>query len=154
MNPQHCYDSHLVWEGSTGRGVRHYSRRHRVVAPPARAELTVSADPQFHGMADLLNPEQLVLMAASSCQLLSFLALAAAGAVDVLSYVDEARAVMSAPPNRLTRIDLAPEIVVAADTELSAVHRLVKRAHESCYIANSLSAHVFVAATVSRTSHR
>jgi len=152
MNPQHSYDSHLVWEGSTGAGVRDYPRTHWVVAPPARTELTLSADPHFRGEADFLNPEQLVVVAASSCQLLSFLALAATEGVDVVSYVDEARGVMPDPPTRLTRIDLAPEIAVAAGTDPDLVHRLVEQAHQGCYVANSLYTQVVITPTVIEAS--
>lgn len=148
MNAQHCYDSHLVWEGSTGTGVRDYPRTHRVVAPPAHAELALSADPHFRGDGDLLNPEQLVVMAASSCQLLSFLALAAAQGLDVVSYVDEARGVMPEPPVRLTRIDLTPVITVGSGTEPDAIHRVVEQAHRQCYVANSLTTEVVVTPTV------
>ena len=40
----------------------------------------------------VLNPEQLLLMAASSCQMLWFLHLAAKARMDVVAYEDEAEA--------------------------------------------------------------
>ena len=48
----------------TAAGYRAYPREHRAVAPPA-PEIRLSADPQFRGDAGLMNPEQLLVMAAA-----------------------------------------------------------------------------------------
>ena len=146
----HTYESHLLWEGTTGHGYRGYSRSHRAVAPPSTVEIPLSADPHFLGDQARINPEQMLVMAASSCQLLAFLALAATRGVDVRGYEDEAAATMpqTDAPMYVTTITLSPHIVVAADTEVSQVEKLVHEAHESCYIANSLRGSVVVEATV------
>jgi organic hydroperoxide reductase OsmC/OhrA len=138
----HTYRSQLSWEGSTGVGYEHYERAHRVVMPPAESDLTLSSDPAFRGDAQLANPEVLLLAAASSCQLLSFLALAARSSIDVLAYSDDAEAVMPEddPPLRITRIVLRPRIVVAEGSPLERVERLVHKAHDQCYVANTLNA--------------
>ena len=88
----------------------------------------------------------LLVAAASSCQLLSFLAIAARSGVDVLSYSDDAEGVMPEddPPTRITRIVLRPRIVVAEGSRLERVERIVHKAHEECYIANSLKTAVEV----------
>jgi organic hydroperoxide reductase OsmC/OhrA len=137
----HTYRSQLSWEGSTGIGYEQYERAHRVVMPPAEGDLTLSSDPAFRGDAKLPNPEALLLAAASSCQLLSFLALAARSGIDVLAYSDEAEAVMpeEVQPMRITRILLRPRIVVAEGAPLERVERLVHKAHDQCFVANSLS---------------
>ena len=71
----HQYSTALSWEGSTGAGYRAYGREHDVQI--SEEILTLSADAAFRGDASLPNPEQLLLAAASSCLLLSFLAVAA-----------------------------------------------------------------------------
>ena len=78
--------------------------RHR--SPDPRSALDLSSDPAFRGDATRLNPEQLVVAAASSCQLLSFLAVAARARLNVVSYTDAATAVMAASdrPRSITRI--------------------------------------------------
>ncbi|HEX3815455.1 MAG TPA: OsmC family protein [Mycobacteriales bacterium] len=138
----HEFRSQLAWTGSTANGYRGYDRTHRVSTPPAVAELAVSADRAFRGDPDQHNPEQLLLAAASSCQLLSFLALAARDAVDVREYADDAEAIMpvGAQPMRITRVTLRPRILVAAGTDLALVRRLVPEAHDGCFIANTLNA--------------
>src|SRR5450631_3224215 len=105
----HTYATHLVWEGSTAEGYRSYSRDHSGVTVPATQELALSADPAYRGNRDLLNPEQLLVMAASSCQLLSFLAVAARQGFTVLGYTDDAQGWMDVTdtPVRVGRIMLS-----------------------------------------------
>ncbi len=146
MPHTHVYRTRLDWHGSTGAGYESYGRIHRVAVPPADGELVLSSDVAFHGDARLPNPEQLLLAAASSCQLLMFLAIAARSKVDVLAYEDEAEAVMpeDQKPMRITRIALRPRIVVAAGADLDRVRRLVERAHDECFIANTLNAEISI----------
>ena len=86
------------WDGSTAGGYDAYDRTHTVHLPPAEGALSVSADPAFLGDGRLVNPESLLLAAAASCQLLSFLAVAARARIAVTGYLDEARAVMGDDP--------------------------------------------------------
>lgn len=146
----HTYAARLEWTGSTGVGYRVYPRAHRASAAPASAQLELSADRAFRGDPTLLNPEQLVVMAASSCQLLSFLAVAAREDVVVLGYQDDAQGVMplKADPMRITRITLRPRITVATDTPEDTVHRIAKQAHRECFIANTLTADIEIEVSV------
>ena len=150
MTHPHTYTSRLSWQGSTGVGYDAYDRTHRVATPPADHELVLTSDPAFLGQPALTNPEQLLLAAASSCQLLSFLAMAARSRIDVLSYDDEADAVMpeDVRPVRITRITLRPRIVVADGVDLDKARKLVGRAHHACYIANTVNAEIIIDAVI------
>jgi organic hydroperoxide reductase OsmC/OhrA len=147
---QHTYRTLLSWSGSTGAGYEAYDRTHRVELPPGAPALTLSADTAFRGSDGLTNPEQLLLAAASSCQMLSFLAIAARSGIDVLDYADEAEAVMPEDdrPVRITRITLRPRIVVAAGTDSERALRIVDKAHRECYIANSLRSEIVIEPTI------
>lgn len=142
----HRYQATCHWTGDTAVGYEGYDRTHTSSAPPASTELTVSADPAFRGDPQHLNPEQLVVVAASSCQLLSFLAIAARARVQVLEYDDHAEAQMPEDdePVRLSRITLRPRIVVGPGVKKERVLKLAEMAHEQCYIANSLRTEVAV----------
>lgn len=146
----HVYKATCRWRGTTGAGYEAYGRAHEAAAPPARASLALSSDPHFGGDPGRLNPEQLVVVAASSCQLLSFLALAARARLDVVSYVDEAIGEMAEDegPMHLNRIMLRPSITIAGQASEDAVRRLVRLAHEECYVANSLRSDVLVEPTL------
>jgi organic hydroperoxide reductase OsmC/OhrA len=146
MDDMHLYRARVEWEGSTGEGYDDYTREHSVSASPASQTLTLSSDPSFRGDPDRLNPEQLLLVAASSCQLLEFLAICARARIDIVSYSDEAEAVMltDEEPMRITRITLRPRIVVGAGAKEERVRRYVDLAHEHCYIANSLRSEMVI----------
>ncbi len=140
----HRYEVDCAWEGSTGVGYDAYDRGHRASVHPALDALAMSADPAFRGDASRVNPEQLLLLAASSCQLLSFLAVAARARVDVVSYTDRAEAVMPEDdqPVRITTITLRPQIRVRGDVDEGRLRHLCEVAHRECFIANSLTSEV------------
>src|SRR5258708_599175 len=142
----HRYRARCSWKGTTSVGYEKYDRTHTVCAPPALPSLTLSSDPAFRGDASRLNPEQLVVIAASSCQLLSFLAIAARARVEILEYEDDAEAEMPEGdlPVRITAIKLKPRIVVGPGVSEARVRQLVGQAHDECYIANSLKSNVTV----------
>ncbi|MGE3620268.1 MAG: OsmC family protein [Acidimicrobiia bacterium] len=151
----HSYTTELSWHGSTGEGYDGYGRAHRLVVPSTGTTLDLSADPSFGGDPARVNPEELLLAAASSCQLLSFLAVAARARVDVVGYADAAEASMpeDGRPVWITRIVLRPVITLgpsgAAVTDERLAH-LVEVAHRECFIANSLRSEIEVRPTFVR----
>lgn len=145
MSGAHEYVVDLQWSGSTGEGYQHYSREHTMRTGAAIGPF--SADPAFGGDASLANPERLLVMAAASCQLLSFLAVAARSRVDIVGYADRAVGVMphrSDGPMSVTRITLSPQITVSGDAPEAKLHRMVEIAHRECFIANSLRTEIAV----------
>jgi organic hydroperoxide reductase OsmC/OhrA len=142
----HTYTVRASWTGTTAVGYDAYDRAHTLSADPAGQSLALSGDPHFGGDPARLNPEQLLVVAASSCQLLSFLAVAARARIDLREYRDEAEGTMDEgdPPVRLNRITLRPHMVLAAGPSEARVRRLVDLAHRECYIANSLKTEVVV----------
>ena len=148
--PGHSYRAQVQWAGTTADGYAEYSRAHTAYTPPAPEGFDLSADPHFRGDGDLPNPEQLFVLAASSCQLLSFLALAARRRIDVRAYEDDATGDMPehAAPQRITRITLRPKVTVADGTDVAQVQKLLYEAHRECYISNSITSEVVLEPTV------
>jgi len=140
QHKEHHYTAVCSWRGSTGLGYEQYSRTHEMSAPPAKAHLKMSSDPAFRGDPALLNPEQLLVLAAASCQMLSFLAVAARKRLNVVEYEDRAEGFMPEDdkPIRITRITLHPRIVFEGPTDPDAANHAVELAHQQCFIANSL----------------
>lgn len=146
----HHYETNCVWEGSTGVGYEKYIRAHHVSVTPAEAILNLSSDPAFRGDPRLINPEQLLVASASSCQLLAFLAVAARAGIDVRRYDDRAEGEMpeAEEPIHITRIRLKPRIEIAAGPSEARVRDAVRQAHDECYIASSLKTDVSVEPTI------
>lgn len=159
MTPEHGathrYTAQLTWAGSTAEGYDRYSRAHEATCGPSTGDgdrtpkppLPLSSDPAFGGDPAKLNPEQLLVLAASSCQMLSFLAVAARARIDVTQYEDDAEGVMPEDdrPVRITRILLRPQITIKGDAPDDArLRQLVDTAHRHCFIANSLSTEIAI----------
>ena len=106
----------------------------RVVRVPLSAEHAV-------------DPEEALVAALSSCHMLWFLSLAAASGLRVDEYTDTATGVMgknAAGRTAMVRVTLHPRVICSggrqpARAELDALHR---RAHEECFIANSVTTDV------------
>ena len=143
------YETRVRWTGSTGLGWEHYDRTHVATAPPAEQEVRVTTG-ESKGDPAILNPEQLLLMAASSCQMLWFLHLAAKARIDVVEYEDSATALMPTDeqPVRITEIALRPRIVVSGEASEGRVLKLANTAHEHCFVANSLNSQMTLQPTV------
>jgi organic hydroperoxide reductase OsmC/OhrA len=146
----HRYSATCNWIGSTATGYELYGREHSLSASPAKAVIHASSNPAFRGDPTLLNPEQLLVMAAASCQMLSFLAIAARKRIDVVEYTDQAEGFMpeADKPLRITRIMLRPHIVIAGQGDQDQIHKMVELAHRQCFIANSLKTDIDIAARV------
>ena len=142
----HSYRASCSWSGSTGQGYDHYVRDHTGATPPAGATLQLSGDTAFKGDAGRANPEQLLVLAAASCQLLSFLARAARARIDVLAYEDDAEGEMpeDAQPMAIASILLRPRITLAPGTDLEKARAQVLKAHEDCYVAASLKTQIVI----------
>jgi organic hydroperoxide reductase OsmC/OhrA len=146
MAAKHAFRAHLVWNKG-GEGTA--AGNHRVELE-GRPVLEVSAAPQYRGDGSKPNPEELFLASLASCQMLTYLALAARAGVDVLSYEDRAEATVAIADRkmRVTEVVLRPSIRVAAGTDEAKARSLVGSAHEGCFIANSVACEVHTDAEI------
>jgi organic hydroperoxide reductase OsmC/OhrA len=129
------------WSGDTGAGYRGYVRDHDVLVE-GKPTLKGSADPAFRGTPERWNPEELLVASLSECHMLTFLSLCAREGVAVTGYVDAASGVMREEPGnsgRFTEVVLRPEVTVADPAAIERVEALHKKAHDACFIANSVN---------------
>lgn len=106
----------------------------------AEQRLDASCAPAFGGDPSKADPEELFVASLSSCHMLWFLALARAENLGVTSYEDDAEGEMDG--RRFTRVVLRPRIVFDRDVGPERTASLHRRAHERCFIANSVSCQV------------
>ena len=149
----HEYAARLVWSNRSGAGTADYAgydREYRVLVS-GKPELTGSADAMFRGEASKHNPEDLFLVAISSCHMLSYLALCARNGVRVTAYEDDVRGTLALTPDgggKFEIVTLRPRVTVAdADTTDKAM-QLHETAHQVCFIANSCSVPIHHHATI------
>lgn len=149
----HQYTATVVWNRPADAPFKDnkYSRAHEwrfdggTVVPASSSPLSVRV-PLSNPAA--VDPEEALVAALSSCHMLFFLSYAAAGGFVIDSYEDEAVADMGKNAKGATaivKIALRPKIAwVGTPPAAEQLDKLHHRAHESCYIANSVSAAVVV----------
>jgi organic hydroperoxide reductase OsmC/OhrA len=150
----HTYQASVHWQrdGAVFTDNK-YSRVHEwrfdegvvVTGSPAPASV---APPMSR--ADAVDPEEALVAACSSCHMLFFLSFAGRRGFIVDSYTDAAVGVMTKNEGGklyISAITLDPKIAWSgekqpSEADIAALH---KRAHEECYIANSIRATVTIA---------
>ena len=96
-----------------------------------------------------VDPEQAFVASLSSCHMLFFLSLAARQGIVVDEYIDAASGVMEQRDDgktAMTRVTLRPDATYSGDQvpDQKALHELHHRAHELCFIANSVLTEIIV----------
>jgi organic hydroperoxide reductase OsmC/OhrA len=145
------YTAEVVWSRSGQKFVdKRYSRRH-VIRFDGGIEVAGSSSPHVvplpYSAADAVDPEEAFVASLSSCHMLWFLSIAAEAGFVVDGYRDIAEGVMGTSPQgkrMMTVVTLHPEVRFSGDevpsaSQFEALHR---RAHEECYIANSVRTEV------------
>jgi organic hydroperoxide reductase OsmC/OhrA len=95
-----------------------------------------------------VDPEEAFVAALSSCHMLFFLDFARRAGFVVDDYVDEAGGVLEKRPDgkiAMTRVTLRPRVAWGGDgPDEATIADLHHRAHEACFIANSVNTEVTV----------
>jgi len=150
MPTTHSYHAITEWTGAgEGMDPKSFSRDVRLTFA-GRPPVDMSATPEFQGDANRVNPEEMLVGSLSSCQMLTYLFLAARNGIQIISYHDNAEGELSFQSGkmRIVRITLRPTIVVRNDSDLAKAQSLVGRAHSDCFVANTLACEMPVIATI------
>ena len=140
---------HRTGDGDFTKG--QYSRAHEW-AFDGGAVVPASASPHIvpapWSDAAGVDPEEAFVASLSSCHMLFFLDFARRGGFVVDSYVDDAEGVLEKRADgkvAMTRVTLRPRVNWAGDApDEAALADLHHRAHEACFIANSVTTEVTV----------
>jgi len=113
---------------------------------PASASPHIVPSPWSDAAA--VDPEEAFVASVSSCHMLFFLDFARHAGVIVIAYEDEVEGVMHRGEDgvvRITNVTLRPHISFGGEApDAAAIDALHRKAHEACFIANSISAEVVV----------
>jgi organic hydroperoxide reductase OsmC/OhrA len=144
MDHQHSYSLKAVWKGNSGTGtrdVKSYDRSH-TISVKGKPDLHLTTDNPFVGDSSKLNPEDLLVAAISSCHMLSYLYLCAMEGVIVTSYKDNASGIMiekASGGGSFESVTLNPVFTVSDSSMKEKAIALHHKAHDICYIANSVN---------------
>ncbi len=144
---QHAHGAHIHWQRGSQRFIdQRYSRRH-TWRFDGGALVTASSSPSVvplpYSDPAGIDPEEAFVAALSSCHMLWFLSLAAAGGWVVDDYDDPAEGLMGPDAQGRTvmqAVTLRPRTRFAGErqptqAELEALHH---RAHDVCFLAQSV----------------
>lgn len=146
------YTAEIIWTLPAGQDFasNKYSRVHEWkfdggVSVPASASPSVVPLPM--SSAEAVDPEEALVASLSSCHMLWFLSIARKKGFVVSSYSDSAQGSMgktSSGKIAMLKVDLFPRVQFSGDKlpsqqDIESIHH---EAHDSCYIANSVTAEV------------
>jgi organic hydroperoxide reductase OsmC/OhrA len=147
----HEYSASIHWtRGNAPFTDNRYSRAHRwsfdggVEVPASSSPKVVRVPLSVEAAVD---PEEALVAALSSCHMLWFLSLAAGGGWRVDEYHDEAAGVMgrnASGRTAMVRVTLRPKVTFSGEPlpTRADILKLHHRAHEECFIANSVTTDV------------
>jgi organic hydroperoxide reductase OsmC/OhrA len=144
MGNEHHYNLTIRWTGNTGKGTLHYrsyKRNHSIFAE-GKPEILASSDPDFRGDRTKYNPEELLVASLSSCHMLWFLHLCADRGIVVIDYTDNPTGTMTETDNgggKFKEVTLNPTVTIHDTKFLDQLDTLHAKAHELCFIANSVN---------------
>ena len=125
-----------------------YDRTHKVEFENGKSFIG-SAAPEYMGDIKLINPEEELGAAISSCHMMSFLFEASRKKFIVENYEDSSVAILEKNEKRkmaVTKMYLNPKIKFIGENiptveELNLLH---KKAHDGCFIANSVLTKIII----------
>lgn len=120
-------------------------------APGVESSVKFSAAPEFGGRPGLWSPEQLLVLAASSCFLSAFLFFAERSGIPLASFRIEAEGGLEKAEGkgyRFAHITLRPFLILEHEKDVVPAEKLLEKAQRSCIVANSLGVSVRVDARV------
>jgi len=146
------HSAHLEWQRGALEAFtdNRYSRRH-LLRFDGGAELPGSSSPHSvplpYSDASAIDPEEMFVAALASCHMLWFLSLAARAGFMVERYADDAVGTMARRADgkvAVTTVTLRPQVAFGGTRRPSAAEfaDLHERAHDECYIANSVACEV------------
>lgn len=138
---KHYFKATLRWfhQRQPTSAAKLYFKSHRI-SIQGKADLQLSAAKAFKGDPTLYNPEDLLLSSLVSCHMMSCLYVCSKNNIEVISYTDNAEAVLGTSPDgsgRFIQVDLHPEVNISDPAKIALALSLHHEANRLCFIANS-----------------
>jgi organic hydroperoxide reductase OsmC/OhrA len=124
--------------------------RHAKLSSDVKPTLDVSSPPEFKGLAGMWTPEDMFVASAEICMMSTFLSFGGRKNIPLVSYKSAAEGVLEfvSGKYRFTKIRIIPEITVGKEWTREQVRDVVREAHGTCLIANSMSTAVEIDPTI------
>ena len=141
MSNTHLYTLSLKWIGNSKLNSIRNDRLYEI-AIPEKPSFKGSADQTFYGDATLVNPEDLLLSALSSCHMMSYFYVCRKNNIEIVSYQDNPIGTLQVNPNgsgQFSKVVLKPLIKLKKASNFKLAFSLHSEAKSLCFIGNSCS---------------
>lgn len=138
----HTFKSQLSWQKHPQAdvpSVRRQLKNHQV-SIDGKETMTVSAAKAFKGDPSQWNPEDMLLSSLMSCHMMSYLYVCSQNGVEVISYKDDAEAILEVNTDgsgQISKVILKPLVTITDATQIQLAIELHQQANQLCFIANS-----------------
>jgi organic hydroperoxide reductase OsmC/OhrA len=144
MAKTHTYELTVTWTGNTGTGTNSYQgfERSHDVSIDGKPTIVGSADPAFRGARECWNPEELLVASLAQCHMLWYLVLCAKEGIIVTEYVDHSSGTLVETADgggHFEEVTLHPHVTITTPEKMDRAVALHERAHDLCYVANSVN---------------
>lgn len=139
---KHLFKAALNWmatDKSEESNEKVYAKSHTIKID-GKDILAISAAKAFKGDPTLLNPEDLLLSALTSCHMMSYLYVCQQHDIEVLAYEDNSEAILilnADGSGRITKVVLNPVVRIKDESQKKLALQLHSQANKLCFIANS-----------------
>jgi organic hydroperoxide reductase OsmC/OhrA len=153
MPKTHHYELTVTWTGNTGTGTSAYQafERSHDVSSAGKPTIPGSADSAFRGAPDRWNPEEMLVASLAQCHMLWYLVLCAKEGIIVTDYLDHPSGTLVETPDgggHFEEVVLQPQVTITTPEKMDRAIALHERAHDLCYVANSVNFEVRAHPTV------
>lgn len=114
-------------------------------------QLRVSAPPAFGGPGGIWSPEHLFVLAAASCWMTTFIAVAKASKLEYGAIECAAMGTLEKGEDKrfwISKIVLRPRVEIPSEDARERAGRVVEKAERACLISNSMRSEVVVESTI------
>lgn len=146
------YTSQVNWKRNTPTfEAKSYDRTHAIQFGGGTT-ISASSAPEFLGHRELPNPEELFTASLASCFMLTFLYWAAMKGLVIDEYRSEAIGILGKNSDgkmAMIEVVIKPTVILQnnAQPDPTVMAELFKKAHDNCFISNSVKTTVRVEAT-------
>lgn len=150
----HHYTLRLDWVGDASMSSTKNDRLYEIEIP-GKPSFRGSADANFHGDPQLLNPEDLLLSALASCHMMSYFYVCRQNGITIKSYVDNPSGLLELKPDgsgRFTQVTLKPVLSIEKQEDIEHAKSLHEKASKLCFIANSCAFDILIDAVIQSDS--
>jgi organic hydroperoxide reductase OsmC/OhrA len=150
---EHTYQIQVQWTGDQGQGTKDYKSYERsfLIHEQGKPDILGSADPNFRGDPQRWNPEEMLIGSIASCHMLWYLHLLSMQKIIAVKYEDSPQGTLELSAKgegKIVGATLNPVVVITDGNRLEEAKKLHEKAHDLCFIVNSVNFTVQVKPTV------